>query len=325
MNLYNEIEPKAAQTIRNLISAGEIPPGEVSEKSIKDITAADIAGFQNFHTFAGIGGWPLALKLAGWPTEHQIWTGSCPCQPYSTAGKGEGDKDPRNLWPDFYRLIRECRPATVIGEQVSAAIGHGWLDGVFDDLEREGYACGAVVFPACSVGAPHIRQRIYWMAYRDREQDCQEQQRPEEGGRERDAVMRSGCGTSDGMGDGNGSGYPERIWQQGDDGSKIEAFRGKAPIQTSPWSDYYIIPCSDGKSRRSGSGIFPLAHGLPRSMATLGSGLGELAKVAGLSKESLREARTHRSAVLKGMGNAIVLGQAVLFCEIVKEITNALV
>jgi DNA (cytosine-5)-methyltransferase 1 len=105
------------------------------------------------------------MRLARWPDDRPVWTASCPCQPYSTAGKGLGDEDPRNLWPYLFRLIRQCRPTTIFGEQVAAAIGHGWLDGIFADLEGENYSCGAAVLGAHSVGAPHIRQRVYWLAY----------------------------------------------------------------------------------------------------------------------------------------------------------------
>lgn len=161
---YNDSDPFCADWLRNLIDAGEIPPGDVDERSITDVTAADLDGYAQCHLFAGIAGWPLALRLAGVPPTTPVWTGSCPCQPFSSAGKGLGEKDPRHLWPDFFRLIRECRPPTVLGEQVSAAIKHGWLDRVFADLEGEAYACGAAVLPACSVGAPHIRQRLFWVA-----------------------------------------------------------------------------------------------------------------------------------------------------------------
>ena len=164
---YNDSDPFCADWLRNLIDAGEIPPGEVDERSITDVTAADLDGYAQCHLFAGIAGWPLALRLAGVPPTTPVWTGSCPCQPFSSAGKGLGEKDPRHLWPDFFRLIRECRPPTVLGEQVSAAIKHGWLDRVFADLEGEAYACGAAVLPACSVGAPHIRQRLFWVADSD--------------------------------------------------------------------------------------------------------------------------------------------------------------
>ena len=165
---YNEFDPKAAAWLRELIKQGHIPQGTVDERSITEITPTDLRGFTQCHFFAGIGGWPLALKIAGWPEDRPVWTGSCPCQPFSNAGKQLADKDARHLWPVFFNLIRECRPEHVFGEQVSSAIGKGWLDGVSADLEREGYACGAVVLGAHSGGAPHIRQRLYWMADSER-------------------------------------------------------------------------------------------------------------------------------------------------------------
>jgi len=161
---YNEHDPQSAAWLRALILAGEIAEGDVDERSVADVRADDLRGYCQLHFFAGIGGFSRALRLAGWPDELPIVTGSCPCQSFSAAGGGAGFDDPRHLWPAWFRLIRELRPATVIGEQVEAAIGFGWLDLVFGDLESEGYACGAAVLGACSVGAPHIRKRLYWVA-----------------------------------------------------------------------------------------------------------------------------------------------------------------
>jgi len=163
---YNEHDPHAAEWLRNLIAAGLIASGDVDERSICDVPATDLAGYGQCHFFAGIGGWSLALRLAGVPDDCPVWTGSCPCQPFSSAGKGEGVADARHLWPVFAALIAQCRPERVFGEQVASAIGHGWLDGVQTDLEAEGYACGAAVLGAHSVGAPHIRRRLYWGAAR---------------------------------------------------------------------------------------------------------------------------------------------------------------
>ena len=161
---YNEIDPYAAQWLRNLIDAGHIAPGDVDERSIADVRADDVRGYAQCHFFAGIGGWSISLRLAEWPDDRPVWTGSCPCQPFSAAGAGQAADDSRHLWPAWFPLIAECRPAVVFGEQVEAAIGWGWLDAVFADLEQEGYACGAAVLPACSVGAPHIRQRLWFVA-----------------------------------------------------------------------------------------------------------------------------------------------------------------
>lgn len=165
MNYYNEIDPFAAQWLRNLISAGMIPPGDVDERSIEDVIPNELTSYTQCHFFSGIAGWSYALALAGWPSDRPVWTGSCPCQPFSTAGKGAGFDDQRHLWPAWFHLIRECRPAIVFGEQVAAAIGHGWLDGVVSDLEGCGYACGAAVLSASAANAPHRRDRLWFVAH----------------------------------------------------------------------------------------------------------------------------------------------------------------
>jgi len=162
---YNEIDPYCAEWLRNLMAAGQIASGEVDTRPIQDVMPGDLKGFSQCHFFAGLGGWSIALKLAGVPDDAPIWTGSPPCQPFSTAGKQKGKNDERHLWPEFYRLIRAGKPETVYGEQVAAAITHEWWDDVADDLEREGYTTGAAVLPACSVGAPHKRDRLWFVAH----------------------------------------------------------------------------------------------------------------------------------------------------------------
>ena len=168
MNYYNEFDRNAAEWIRQLIADGLIPPGHVDERSITEVTPDDLKGFTQCHFFCGIAGWPHALQLAGWPATRPIWTASLPCQPFSVAGQGKGGEDERHLWPVFERLVRECRPECIVGEQVEAAVRHGWIDRVCTDLEAEDYAFGFVVLGAHSVGAPHIRQRLYWVAQSER-------------------------------------------------------------------------------------------------------------------------------------------------------------
>ncbi len=126
MNYYNDNDPQSVAWLKELIAAGLIPPGDVDERSITDVTGSDLKGYTQCHFFAGIAGWPYALSLAGWPVDRPVWTGSCPCQPFSCAGQRKGEKDERHLWPEFFRLIRECRPPVVFGEQVASAevIGH---------------------------------------------------------------------------------------------------------------------------------------------------------------------------------------------------------
>lgn len=159
---YNDNDPFVAQWLRNLIKEGLIADGDVDDRSIRDVQPGDLGGYTQCHFFAGIGGWSLALRMAEWPEDREVWTGSCPCQPFSVAGKRKGFADERHLWPEFYRLISECAPSVVLGEQVARATV--WLDAVFTDLEKEGYACGAAVIPAAGVGAPHKRDRIWFVA-----------------------------------------------------------------------------------------------------------------------------------------------------------------
>lgn len=157
---YNEIDPYAAQWLRNLIAAGHLAKGEVDERSITEIQPDDLLGFDQCHFFAGIGVWGHALRRAGWADDRPVWTGSCPCQPFSAAGKQEGFADERHLWPTWFNLIRQCRPAIVFGEQVASALD--WLDLVSTDMEDAGYAFGAADLCAAGFGGAHIRQRLYF-------------------------------------------------------------------------------------------------------------------------------------------------------------------
>ena len=166
MNYYNEWDSFAAEWLKELIKDGLIPDGEVDSRSIADVSPEDLKGFTQCHFFAGIGGWSRALQIAGWSPDRPVWTGSPPCQSFSTAGKGTGKDDERHLWPVFFNLIRECNPPTVFGEQVAAAIRHGWLDDLQNDFEAEGYASAAVVLPSGSIGAYHKRDRLFFTAKR---------------------------------------------------------------------------------------------------------------------------------------------------------------
>jgi len=164
---YNEFDPFAAAWLRQLIAIGCIAPGDVDERSIADVKPGDLRGYTQCHFFAGIGVWSYALRRAGWPDDRPVWTGSCPCQPFSNAGKGAGFSDERHLWPHWFHLITQCNPGVVFGEQVASADGLGWLDLVHADMEEAGYAFGAVDLCAAGVGAPHIRQRLFFVADTD--------------------------------------------------------------------------------------------------------------------------------------------------------------
>lgn len=164
---YNEFDQQAAAWLRELIKQGHIADGYVDERSIIDVRPDDLRDFEQCHFFAGIGVWSYSLRKAGWPDNRPVWTGSCPCQPFSAAGKGNGFDDERHLWPHFHWLISQCRPDVVFGEQVASKDGLGWFDLVQTDMEGTGYACGAVDTCAAGFGAPHIRQRLYWVAHTD--------------------------------------------------------------------------------------------------------------------------------------------------------------
>jgi DNA (cytosine-5)-methyltransferase 1 len=161
---YNEHDPYAAQWLRNLIAAGHIAAGDVDERSIEDVHPDDLKPYTQCHFFAGIGVWSLALRRAGWPDDRPVWTGSCPCQPFSKAGKGLGFADERHLWPAWHHLIRERRPPELLGEQSSQAIGKGWIDLVQSDLEEDQYAFAPIRFGADACGEPIQRMRIYFAA-----------------------------------------------------------------------------------------------------------------------------------------------------------------
>lgn len=300
MNYYNENDPKAADWLRELIADGHIPAGIVDERSITEISPDELSEYTQCHFFAGIGGWSLALELAGWPASRPVWTGSCPCQPFSGAGEGKGASDDRHLWPVFRRLIAQLHPERVFGEQVAQAIGFNWLDGVSADLEADGYAVGAVVLGAHSVGAPHIRQRLYWLANSNGKQELTAnairlhaesggsgthgRMANANGGRRKQRHANLGAipiaakdGAAGGLAvasdNGAGSDTGKAGGLQGESmDARTESLRqahwqagtsgADSRSASSHWDACDIIECLDGKSRRVESGTFPLAHGV---------------------------------------------------------------
>jgi len=301
---YNECDPYAAEWLRNLIAAGLITAGDVDERSIVDVRPSDLDGYERCHFFAGIGVWDYALNLAGWPAGRRVWTGSCPCQPFSAAGRQAGFADERHLWPAWFDRIRECRPDDILGEQVEAAVRLGWLDAVFADLEGEGYACGTVVLGAHSVGAPHVRLRSWFMANAGGERrDGQPARlrRASTGGwiaadhaeaawrgevgnvadaareRQHGEQARAKCGRIAGPQDGGqlgnaiGSGLPVGSLCDVERGTvRVEgAAPGSASSLRGFWSGAQWIECSDGRRRAIEPGSFPLAHGAPARVGRL--------------------------------------------------------
>jgi len=270
MTYYNDHDAKTCAWLRELIACDLIPAGEVDSRSITDVHPTILAEPHQCHFFAGIGGWPLALRLAGWPDDQPVWTGSCPCQPFSVAGKHTGENDSRHLWPEFLRLITERLPSTIFGEQVTGASGRQWLSGVRADLETLGYAVAAADLCASSAGAPHIRQRLYWVASADgRKRDRQsigEGREPNgtKGGRFKgDRELERGSEVG-GLGDPNCAGLEEQRWSL-----SVSPEQPPPQLRGNSWSHFDLLPCTDGKTRRIEPGSFPLAHGIPARLVRL--------------------------------------------------------
>ena len=272
--LYNEIEPFPAQWLRNLSDAGHIARGRVDERSIAELTAEDLHGVTQFHTFAGLGAWSYALRLAGWPDDAPVWTGSCPCQPFSSAGKGKGVDDERHLWPVWRELIRECSPGLVFGEQVASPAGRDWLASVRSEMEDLGYAFWAADLCAAGVGAPHIRQRLFWGAVRLGDADRIRARWNSGASARAEAESGGEGGITGGVGDCVGASgsdlWLENSHMQRREGERLQlqpgptrpevlevAGRGEAGA----WTDTTWLPCTDGKARPTQPGIHPLAHG----------------------------------------------------------------
>jgi DNA (cytosine-5)-methyltransferase 1 len=294
---YNENDPKAAAWLRELIKGGHIADGVVDERSIEDVLPNDLKDFTQCHFFAGIGGWSYALRLAGWPDERPVWTGSCPCQPFSAAGKGGGFADERHLWPAWHWLIKQCRPSIIFGEQVASKDGLNWFDAVSADLEDSGYTCAASDLCAAGIGAPHIRQRLYWTGYsgsartrRDTgtvltaQKECRCQRlangdlpfpcqcagatcdnRLEHA--ESDGRLERGSEPS------RGSVEPRRgpsgtVVNANNEGPQGRGERRDSAYQRAPWAAS-LVDCRDGKRRPVEPGTFPLAHGIPGRVGLL--------------------------------------------------------
>ncbi len=287
---YNDNDKGSIAWLQRLMEVGLIPEGRIDNRSIANVAANDLQGMHRAHFFAGIAGWELALQLAGWPDDVEVWTGSCPCQPFSCAGKRLGDKDERHLWPEFRRLIDECRPTVVFGEQVSGKDGRIWLDGISSDLETLGFGIWSVDTCSAGTGAPNIRQRLYWVAWSE---SCRWRKRDENrgGGTEQaGAIHRSAnSGDVERVGHSNEDECPgqriskglqrqqvpgpyrtgatfglgdlikqrlERYSGNGHEWNQSGRFGTQTPGSASKtgilgfWSEYRIIECRDGKCRR---------------------------------------------------------------------------
>lgn len=263
---YNEPDEEKAAWLEELIRRDLIAPGVVDRRDIRDVRGDELAEFAQCHFFAGIGGWSHSLRRAGWPDRRPVWTGSCPCGPFSAVGELERFSDERHLWPAWVHLIRERKPAVIFGEQVAAATE--WLRLVRGDLEALGYAMGAAAIEAASAGALHLRDRYWFVANRD--VDGRQGQCAGEGSwcgcsasKARDDAGRSGAmvdGERAGLegypGDGySGAGWPDQAGSIAQAGANCGAL------------EWYIGP--DGKIRPAQSGIRLVADGIPARVGLL--------------------------------------------------------
>ena len=314
---YNELDKHAAEWLRNLIREGLIADGDVDERPIQEVKPDDLSGYTQCHFFAGIGGWSHALRLAGWSDERPVWTGSCPCQSFSTAGKREGASDERHLWPDWFRLIEKCQPPTVFGEQVAGAIGFGWLDAVATDFESQDYAFGSAVLSGFAVGAHHKRQRLWFVGYSEHDGSSPPTVRGSVEASGNDTKKRSNISVQlEGTGRSNNDGSVDRVADTQYTRSQ-RRLRGRSNEERQSvnrhvrrcsavdWETVEWVECQDGKTRPISlePKVQPLVDGLPSVLD--------------------REGNTHKysySNALKGIGNAIIPEVAAEFINVYMDI-----
>ena len=251
---YNEIDPFTVLWLRELIRVGVIADGVVDNRSIVDVDATDVKGFTQCHFFAGIGGWSYALRLAGWSDNRPVWTGSAPCQPFSTAGNQKGKDDDRHLAPHWLNLIKECRPPVIYGEQVAAAIRHGWVDDLQDALGGEGYTSGFSVQPACGLGSPHIRQRLWFYAARMGNSKCHGQHEElQSGGEEEERWMcePQGSGSISRLANTERTRWEQRAYQGRVGRELSESVEAGGALRDEPCDGGTVCRLADTESKRS--------------------------------------------------------------------------
>lgn len=260
MIYYNEIDPYCVQWLRNLMDAQLIPHGDIDTRSIEDVIPNELRGYTQCHFFAGLGGWPYALQLAGWGT-RPVWTGSCPCQPFSAAGKRAGFADKRHLWPSWQHVISQCRPPIIFGEQVASATD--WLGLVQGEMEAMDYAMVAKPIEAACADADHFRDRYFFVADADEQQSGKGWlQRSGEFGRTSCTQANLARAMANRPGFGWGEGWTEHDFRSRGFAAPVISLEGRQYVE-----------CTDGKKpvwrRLPPPGVRWLGTGIPARVAKL--------------------------------------------------------
>ena len=310
---YNEFDPKCAAWLRQLIKNGDIAPGEVDERSITDVQATDLKSYTQHHFFAGIGVWSYALRNAGWSDDTHVCTASLPCQPFSVAGNQLGKKDERHLLPHFIELVKQCGFNTIFGEQVKAAIRHGWLDDLQTLMEREDYTMGHCILGAHSVNAAHQRQRLFWVADSISKRQKRQRGKRQEGTSKHCKASGLGYTQHDGHFASEESGSNETsIFDSEKESNSASEFKRTSTSTSisSITSGVDWLQCKDGKRRPIKPCIESLVTGLARGVVYRGGPI---------NANATSYARTTR---LKGYGNAINADVAREFISAYMDVTH---
>lgn len=266
--------------------------------------------------FSGIGGFDLAAQWCGWQNVAQVEiddfctkvleknfpntlkfrdvkkfdgrkfagsidviSGGFPCQPFSTAGKRKGKQDERHLWPEMFRIIREVKPSWVVAENVRGLLnidGGVVFESVLTDLESIGFEVQPVIIPACAVGAPHRRDRLWIIAHADRNHDrltngkgvCRPENLPSINRKEY-SPARELSGTNSDVADPHGAGL------QGANNSEDERWKSEICFGLRNWDANWLEVATE---------LCRVDDGLPKRL----------------------DKRTRRGKRLKALGNAIV-------------------
>ena len=301
---YNDSDPNACDWVRRLIRKGLIADGEVDQRDMREVQPEDLQGFDLVHLCSGIAGWDLAMQWSGEEFDEPAWTVSCPCPPFSAAGKRltcpecKGPHlvwcprrtgyaicagcehswlaDSRHIWPEVWRLVAGSRPGYVFGEQVASAAGLDWIAAVQASLDILRYDSWAEDRAASSVAAPHKRQRYWWIAFlEDGLADAGRTDSRQDGGRSEEAPA-PGSGENlhrryrqGRLADADGRDAEAEGIQRGGQ-QRLASQDAGIVARFEGWDQVEWLECGDGITRPVKPGVPPLAHGIPKRLVQLG-------------------------------------------------------